>query len=398
MIRVALVGCGQIADAHLQEIRKIPSAETVAVCDVHQDFADQAAARFEVPRAFDDMQRMLSEASPDVVHLTTPAHTHCRLATELLQAGVHVYVEKPFTVDVREAEAVLEAAHAEDRSVCLGHDQLFDPSWVQCRAMVQAGAVGDVTHVESVLGYPFSGQFGRQVATDRNHWVRKLPGGLFQNTISHPLYRITEFLTDDRPALHANWFAGSADVSIPTELVAHFRGEQVTGNLLFSTRIEPQRITRVYGTHGALEVDLDAQLVRRSRQNRLPGAFEKLEMPLRHCREATGNLCRNVWRFLKSDIHYFAGMRCLFEEFYASVRSGSPPPIPYEGMLRVTRLMEAMFEQCREREEAGDTAPRHSQERIKVESDHTIKSDQRSNQRPVTTNRDESRELQEAWS
>ena len=58
-LRIALVGCGQIADAHLQELRKIPTADVVAVCDRQIDLARQAAARFDVPSTFDDMIRMI---------------------------------------------------------------------------------------------------------------------------------------------------------------------------------------------------------------------------------------------------------------------------------------------------------------------------------------------------
>lgn len=345
-LRVAVVGCGQIADAHLQEIQKISCARLVGVCDVHLDLAEQAALRFDVPHWFDNIDRLLEDLVPDVVHLTTPAQTHSLLTVKLLQAGVHVYVEKPLTVDGPEAERVLEAARQSGRLVCLGHDQLFDPAWLQCRELVGRGAIGDVAHVESVLGYPLSGQFGRQVTADRNHWVRRLPGGLFQNTISHPLYRITEFLRDESPAVEARWFAGRPADAFPSELNVHLRGEAVTGSLLFSTRIEPQRVTRVYGSRGMLEVDLDAQVVRRARRAVLPGAFEKLETPWRAMWDAAGNLQRNVRRFLKSDIHYFGGMRSLFEQFYRSILDEGPPPIPYGEMLRVTRLMDAIFHCC----------------------------------------------------
>src|SRR5258708_21790211 len=98
-LRVALIGCGQIADAHLGEIRKIPRAELVAVCDRERDLALQAAARFGVAGVFDDVSQMLASAKPDVVHITTPPHTHRPLATEVLEAGAHAYVEKPFAVD-----------------------------------------------------------------------------------------------------------------------------------------------------------------------------------------------------------------------------------------------------------------------------------------------------------
>ena len=91
MLRIALVGCGQIADAHLQEMRHVALAEPVAVCDRQIDLARQAAARFEVPRVFDDLGRMLAEARPDVLHVTTPPHTHLAIALQALGRGVHVY-------------------------------------------------------------------------------------------------------------------------------------------------------------------------------------------------------------------------------------------------------------------------------------------------------------------
>ena len=348
-LRVAILGCGQIADAHLQEIRKLESAELIAVCDVHQDLADQAAARFDVPQAFDDLDQMLAESAPDVVHVTTPAHTHAPLTCRLLEAGVHVYVEKPFTVDAGEAEQVVQTARRTKRSLCLGHDQLWDPIWLRLRELVDQGTIGAVTHVESILGYPLSGQFGRQVTSDPQHWVRRLPGGLFQNTISHPLYRITDFLPDERPDVRAHWHRIEGR-EFPTEMSISLRGAQVGGSLTFSTTIHPQRLTRVYGRDGSLEVDPDAQVIRRLSPSRLPGAFAKLEGPFRQWREAAQNLRQNVVRFLNSDIHYFAGMRGLFEAFYRSVLEGTDPPISTDEMLRVTRLMDEIFAACRDAE------------------------------------------------
>src|SRR5438445_12909954 len=109
-LRVALVGCGQIADAHLAEIGKLPLAEVVAVCDRERDLASQAAARFAVPKIFDDLEEMLVSTRPDVVHITTPPHTHKPIAIEVLKAGAHAYVEKPFAIDLAETEEVLAAA------------------------------------------------------------------------------------------------------------------------------------------------------------------------------------------------------------------------------------------------------------------------------------------------
>ncbi len=347
-IKVGLVGCGQIADAHLQQIRRIPWADPVAVCDLEPLLARQAAERFEIPGQFTSLEEMLDQSQPDVVHVTTSVASHRPLAMQLLEAGVHVYVEKPFTVDADEARNVLDCARRHDRLVCLGHDQLFDPTWLECRERIDAGEVGDVQHVESVLGYPLNGPFGTQVIANPDHWVRQLPGGLFQNTISHPLYRITELLQDAAPELQANWFSRFNHIPFPTELRAHLRGECVTGSLLFTSSTKPcHRLTRIYGTDGSLEVDLNSQLIRAEKVGRYPGAFAKIEEPWRRVRESTSNLARNMRRFWKGELHYFEGMKRTFLKFYEAVRDGAECPISYDEMIRVTQIMDRIFDECR---------------------------------------------------
>ncbi len=348
-LRVGLVGCGQIADAHLQQIRRIASADLIAVCDVESLLARQAAERFEVPGQYLSVAELIDKGRLDVVHVTTPVHTHAAIAKELLTAGVHVYVEKPFTVDAAEAREVLEVARRQERLVCLGHDQLFDPLWLECRARVAAGEIGEVQHVDSVLGYPLDGPFGALVLHDPSHWVRRLPGGLFQNTISHPLYRITDFLTDPVPLVSASWFSKSQNSPMPTELRVQLRGDRVSAGLLFTGTTRPfHRLTYLYGTKAGLEVDFNAQQIRCYRSERLPGALGKLESSASRFFEAAGNLRRTLGKFCCAKLHYFAGMKMLFEQFYQSIQDGTPLPIEYAEMLRVTELMDRIFADCRD--------------------------------------------------
>jgi predicted dehydrogenase len=346
-LRVAILGCGQIADAHLSQLRRIPSAQVVAVCDVHEDLAWQAAIRFQIPQWFTNLERMIAQVRPDVVHLTTPAQTHAPLAVQLLEQGCHLYVEKPFALDAAEAKTMLDAAQSAGRQVCVGHDQLFDPCWLECRRWVKAERLGKVLHVESVLGYPLDGKFGAQVVGNPHHWVQRLPGGLFQNTISHPLYRITDFMEADQPRIQGGWRTRDG-FTFPTELNLSFDFNSQSASLTFSTLIPAQRITRIYGSRGTLEIDFDAQSLTWRPRPSLPGAFAKLEAPCRHLGNAFWNLRRNVRRFCRSEIHYFGGMKTLFEAFYASIREAGEPPVPYAELLRVTLLMDRIFAHCRQ--------------------------------------------------
>src|SRR5688500_15310791 len=308
-LKIALVGCGQIADAHLQEIRKIPAADPVAVCDRHAHRARQAASRFGVPGVYEDLDRMLESVRPDVLHVTTPPQTHSALALKAFAAGAHVYMEKPFTLDADEADRVLDAARAAGRMVCVGHDNLFDPVWEECRHLHRSGRLGKIVHVDSVQGYDLTGPFGKAFASEPDHWVHRLPGGLFQNVMSHALYRIADFMPDEQPRVWATWFGATPASATPTELRVMLQGLDVTANLLFTSTARPvQRVARLYGTREGVEVDLDGRTIRSYSALRLPGPFAKIEAPFRHRREAARALRRAIWRFLRRDIHFFAGM------------------------------------------------------------------------------------------
>src|SRR5438105_13478193 len=110
MLRVAIVGCGKVADQHVQAIHRIPDCSIVALCDRELLMAKQLGERFGVSACFSDLREMLDAASPDVIHITTPPQSHFALAKQCLESGAHVYLEKPFTITAGEAEALIQLA------------------------------------------------------------------------------------------------------------------------------------------------------------------------------------------------------------------------------------------------------------------------------------------------
>ena len=72
MLRVAIVGCGKIADAHASQIRRIPGCEIVGACDQEELMAQQFAGRFQIRKSFHRIEALLDRTRPDVVHVTTP--------------------------------------------------------------------------------------------------------------------------------------------------------------------------------------------------------------------------------------------------------------------------------------------------------------------------------------
>ena len=105
MLKVAIVGCGKIADAHAAQILRIAGCEIVGVCDREPLMARQLCERFPVKRYFTDLAELVTEARPDVIHITTPPESHFDIARFCLEHGCHVYVEKPFTIDAQASPA-----------------------------------------------------------------------------------------------------------------------------------------------------------------------------------------------------------------------------------------------------------------------------------------------------
>ncbi|HEX2341431.1 MAG TPA: Gfo/Idh/MocA family oxidoreductase [Vicinamibacterales bacterium] len=343
-IRVAIVGCGQIADAHLQATRRSGLATIAAVCDRSADLARQAAVRFAVPYWDSDIDRMLDRTRPDAVHVATPPATHRRLVESALEAGAHVYVEKPFALTAHETSVMLAMAEAHERLVCAGHDRLFDPAWLECRERIRDGAIGTVTHADVFQAYDLDGAFGRMVANDDRHWVRQLPGGLFQNAIPHALATIADLIPDERPVVSAtSWTRTQSDFE--TELQVLVRGAQVSATLTFITGPRPAAsYVRVYGTAGWLEVDYDARATRLRSASSLPSLLTKIQHPWSSALEDTRTLARNAVRLLRGDLYYFAGMQKLVRSFYAAVLQRGQPPITPCDIHRVSVLMDDVIE------------------------------------------------------
>jgi len=205
MLRIAIIGCGKIADEHVHAIRRIANCEIVAVCDRELLMAKQLAERFGIKQCFSDVSELLRTAAPDVVHITTPPQSHFALAKQCLNSGCHVYVEKPFTLTADETGELVESADALNLKVTAGHNLQFTLESQRMREAINAGFLGGKPiHVESCFTYDLGdASYARGLLGSRQHWVRKLPGRLFHNLISHGIAGLAEFLDDEIEELTA---------------------------------------------------------------------------------------------------------------------------------------------------------------------------------------------------
>jgi len=354
MLKVAIVGCGKISDAHAWAIRSINGCEIVGACDKELLMAKQFSERFHVKRFFSTVQEMVEKTKPDIVHVTTPPQTHYSIARECLEYGCHLYVEKPFTLYATEAEELLTLATQKSLSVTVGHDEQFSHVARRMRRLIQSGYLGGrPVHMESTWCYDLGGDaYANALLGDKKHWVRKLPGRLLQNLISHGVAKIAEFLVGDNPQVMTHGFVSpflrrAGEEEIVDELRVVIRDEQrATAYFSFSSQMRPSlHEFRLFGPKNGLFVDEDQQILIKLRGKRYKSYAEKFIPPLTLAGQHLGNLLRNGRSFLASDFHMESGKKYLIKSFYSSIVDRTPVPVPYGQILVTSRIMDAIFEQ-----------------------------------------------------
>jgi predicted dehydrogenase len=354
MLKVAIVGCGNIADEHAAQIQRIKGCEIVGVCDKEPLMARQLYERFPIKRHFSDLTKLLGDARPDVVHITTPPESHFDLARLCLEAGSHVYVEKPFTLCENDARRLIALATDRRLKLTAGHDDQFRNVARRMRALVRSGFLGGgPVHMESYYCYEIgrSGYAGA-IFANKGHWVRQLPGKLLHNIISHGIARIAEFLSGDSPQVVAcgcvsPFLRKMGETEIIDELRVIVREEcGASAYFTFSSQMRPAlHQFRIYGPQNGLILDQDQETLVKLRGKKLISYAEKFVPPVIMAGQHLGNVGTNLKSFLTRDFHMKAGMKYLIESFYRSILDGTPLPIPYREILLTARIMDGIFAQ-----------------------------------------------------
>ncbi|MFT3949324.1 MAG: Gfo/Idh/MocA family oxidoreductase [Agriterribacter sp.] len=159
--RVALIGTGWYGKSDLFRLIQVAPVDVVGLCDPdrHQlekaaDMVSQRQSSHKKPPMYGDFRKLLSEQKPDIVLVGSPDHWHALHTITALQAGAHVYVQKPISVDVMEGEAMIAAARKYNKVVQVGTQRKSTPHLIEAKKnIVDAGLLGKVSHVEMCCYY-----------------------------------------------------------------------------------------------------------------------------------------------------------------------------------------------------------------------------------------------------
>lgn len=160
-MRVGLIGCGWYGKSDLFRLIQVAPVEVISICDVDKNMLNEASKLIserqksgKEPRKYTDYRKMLAEKDLDLVIIGTPDHWHALTGIAAMEAGAHLYLQKPISVDVMEGEAILAKARALNKTVQIGTQRRSTPHLIDAKKrIIESGMLGDVAHVELCCYY-----------------------------------------------------------------------------------------------------------------------------------------------------------------------------------------------------------------------------------------------------
>jgi len=150
MLRIALIGTGGIADAHLTAYQQFAGrCEVAAITDIFPDKAVEKKKKFGLScDTFDDYKKLLGRSDIDLVSVCTPPYTHAEIAMDFLNAGKNVIVEKPMSSSLRECDAMIDAAHRSGKILSVISQNRFQDPMMRLKRVLESGLAGRIVHAQ----------------------------------------------------------------------------------------------------------------------------------------------------------------------------------------------------------------------------------------------------------
>jgi predicted dehydrogenase len=148
-VGIAVVGLGYWGPNLVRNINELESATPVMACDLNPDSLAAIARRYPAIDVTERFEDVLADDRVDAVAIVTPVSTHYKLAAAALEAGKHVFVEKPLAASSEEGAALIELAESSGLVLMPGHTFLYSPPVVMIKSLIDAGELGDVYFIST---------------------------------------------------------------------------------------------------------------------------------------------------------------------------------------------------------------------------------------------------------
>jgi len=221
-LNVALIGCKSMGFGDLENHLAVPGVNCVALCDIDDSVlnerADQVKKKYnQSPKLYKDFRKMLEQKDIDAVIIGTPDHWHCLLTVYALQAGKHVYVEKPMANTIEECNIMVKAAKHYGKIIQVGQQQRSGFVFQKAMELIKGGKIGKLRKVNAWANFNYG--VGSPVVPDEpvpagvdfEMWLGPAPKRSFNRTRFHGNWRM---FWDYGGGMNSDWGVHLLDMAL----------------------------------------------------------------------------------------------------------------------------------------------------------------------------------------
>jgi predicted dehydrogenase/nucleoside-diphosphate-sugar epimerase len=324
-LRVAIVGAGFIADYHMEILRELPHVDVVAACDPSAARLQAFADRWNVKQLVASVDELLEKSRFDVAHVLVPPAHHFAIAKQLLDAHVHVLLEKPMALSSLEADEL--AALAQHSGVRLGvnHNWLHLPHFQRALNDISQRKIGPVRHVVSTNSLPLF----QLSAGQHDHWMFDQPTNILFEQGVHPLSQVCRLIGDVRTVEvsrhEPRLLRGGKEFYTKWQFALEGARASAQLSLAFGS-IFPDAQLGIIGQDGVIRIDQLNDLYTIDRRSRLIEPGDRFVRGWRQARSIAWDACRGLMGYGLSLMRiggrrdsYYLGMKGSIKDFYQCV-------------------------------------------------------------------------------
>ncbi len=153
-IKIGVIGLGWFGEKHCEVLADLPQASLYALCTRTKDRLDEVAKRFGVKKTFTDYRQMLADPEVEVVSVVTMWDQHAEPTIAALEAGKHVFLEKPMASTVADCDRIIAASKKSRGSLMVGHVCRFNPRYAAAKEEIASGRIGRIVSMYARRNLP----------------------------------------------------------------------------------------------------------------------------------------------------------------------------------------------------------------------------------------------------
>jgi len=149
MIQFGFIGAGEISHHSANNVKSHPEARLVAAQDLSKPRLAELCAKHQIAKSYDTAEELFSNPEIDAVYIAVPNKFHVPLSIQAMKAGKHVILDKPFAMNLAEAEEAAKVSRETGKTLNLGMNQRFDIGSQTVKALIERGDFGEIYHAKT---------------------------------------------------------------------------------------------------------------------------------------------------------------------------------------------------------------------------------------------------------